>query len=340
MGPGYTDSGADLAFNLRERGERVVTPVSDPVPTRDADWSFPDTFPGIRSAVLEHGADVLWANTTLHSSHALVQLRSELASRGVRMIGQNPLDTEKFEDKEWINRWLNGQPGLRGSFPRSMLFQKGDAKETLEGFGVPAVAKPIRGRGSHGVTLARTMNELHIAAERLLAESDAILLEEYCAGEEVTVTVMPPGEYTIVGTKSSYWSLPVVTRFNHKDGIAPYNGVVAVTANSRALSASEHDADPSYATLQRRCELVAELCRATAPIRVDARRRGDGQGVNSEFVLFDVNMKPNATGPGRPGREEQASLTTMAAEMIGWDYGELIVNILRQARLVSDVIRE
>jgi hypothetical protein len=29
----------------------------------------------------------------------------------------------------------------------------------------------------------------------------------------------------------------------------------------------------------------------------------------------------------------------MAAEMIGWDYGELIVNILRQARLVSDVIR-
>jgi hypothetical protein len=29
----------------------------------------------------------------------------------------------------------------------------------------------------------------------------------------------------------------------------------------------------------------------------------------------------------------------MAAEMIRWDYGELIVNILRQARLVSDVIR-
>jgi D-alanine-D-alanine ligase len=93
------------------------------------------------------------------------------------MVGQNPLDTEKFEDKEWINRWLNGQPGLKGSFPRSMLFQKGHAKETLEGFGVPAVVKPIRGRGSHGVTLANTVLELHVAAERLLAESDAILLE-------------------------------------------------------------------------------------------------------------------------------------------------------------------
>jgi carbamoylphosphate synthase large subunit len=176
-GPGYTDSGADLAYNLRERGERVVTPVSDPVPTRDADWSFPDTISGIRSAVTDHGANVLWANTTLHSSHALVQLRSELCDRGVRMIGQNPLDTEKFEDKEWINRWLNGQPGLEGCFPRSMLFNKGEARDKLERFGVPAVAKPIRGRGSHGVTLANTVEDLQIAAERLLAESDAILLE-------------------------------------------------------------------------------------------------------------------------------------------------------------------
>jgi hypothetical protein len=30
----------------------------------------------------------------------------------------------------------------------------------------------------------------------------------------------------------------------------------------------------------------------------------------------------------------------MAAEMIGWDYRELIVNILKQARLVADVIRQ
>jgi hypothetical protein len=69
-----------------------------------------------------------------------------------------------------------------------------------------------------------------------------------------------------------------------------------VTANSRALSASEHDADPSYATLQRQCELVAELCRATAPIRVDARREHEagawyGQRfaiTASSFFLFVV----------------------------------------------------
>lgn len=35
------------------------------------------------------------------------------------------------------------------------------------------------------------------------------------------------------------------------------------------------------------------------------------------------------TGPGRPGRENQASLTAMAATAIGWDYGTLLQNILR-----------
>lgn len=30
----------------------------------------------------------------------------------------------------------------------------------------------------------------------------------------------------------------------------------------------------------------------------------------------------------------------MAAEAIGWDYQELVVNILRQAKLVRDVVRE
>lgn len=115
------------------------------------------------------------------------------------------------------------------------------------------------------------------------------------------MTVMPPGDYTVsgkiglrvahvqnVGKKDQHWSLPVVTRFNHSNGIAPYNGIIAVTANSRALSQAEHKADREYGTVQQKCERVAELCRATAPIRVDVRRKTPG----GPFILFDVNMKP------------------------------------------------
>lgn len=41
------------------------------------------------------------------------------------------------------------------------------------------------------------------------------------------------------------------------------------------------------------------------------------------------------TGPGRPGREDQASLTAMAAAAIGWDYGTLLQKILASAQRLS-----
>lgn len=37
------------------------------------------------------------------------------------------------------------------------------------------------------------------------------------------------------------------------------------------------------------------------------------------------------TGPGRPGREDQASLTAMAAAGCGWDYPTLLQNIFHGA---------
>lgn len=40
----------------------------------------------------------------------------------------------------------------------------------------------------------------------------------------------------------------------------------------------------------------------------------------------------NMTGPGRPGREDQASLTAMAAAAIGWDYGMLLEKILASSK--------
>lgn len=43
------------------------------------------------------------------------------------------------------------------------------------------------------------------------------------------------------------------------------------------------------------------------------------------------------TGPGRPGRDDQASLTAMAAEALGWDYGRLLEEILLSAALLRDM---
>ncbi|KIW03611.1 uncharacterized protein PV09_05364 [Verruconis gallopava] len=138
---------------------------------------------------------------------------------------------------------------------------------------------------------------------------------------------MPP-----TGPRGQYRALPVVERVNHVDGIAPYNGVVAVTRNSRVVpedSAAYRD-DASYAAVQRECERVAELLHATAPIRIDVRRAEHDP--SSPFMLFD-----NMTGPGRPGREDQASLTALAAEGLGWDYGTLLSHVLASSRTLREL---
>jgi biotin carboxylase len=147
----------------------------------------------------------------------------------------------------------------------------------------PDVAKPIRGRGSFGVKICHNPSDLLAHTKELSDNSMAFIVEEFLQGEEVTVTVMPPA-----AKGQGYWSLPIVTRFNHQDGIAPYNGVVAVTANSRVLPESE--ADPLHHRLACECERAASLLGLTAPIRIDARRFKDSS--ESPYALFDLNMKP------------------------------------------------
>ncbi|GAA6042685.1 hypothetical protein JCM8097_003745 [Rhodosporidiobolus ruineniae] len=330
---GYQDSGADIAFNLLSADVSIATPSTTPDPASDSGWTFPDTKSGILAAV-DQGATVLWANTTLYASHPIIQVRDKLAKRDIRFVGQDPRDTERYEDKAWCNRWLAEQPGLEEAFPQSWLVKKGDQVQ-LQQVELPAVVKPVRGRGSHGVSVVKTAEELADRTTELFSEGDLILIESFCSGEEITVTVMPPGDYEGIGKKPSHWALPLVTRFNHVNGIAPYNGVVAVSQNSRAVTPAEFDADPNYQLAARQCERVAELCKSFAPIRVDARRVSE---TDRRFKLFDVNMKPNATGPGRPGREQQASLTLIAAQQLGWSYPDLLKHMLRAARPIAALL--
>ena len=45
------------------------------------------------------------------------------------------------------------------------------------------------------------------------------------------------------------------------------------------------------------------------------------------YILL-TSLPQNMTGPGRPGREDQASLTALAAAELGWDYPRLLLEML------------
>lgn len=291
----------------------------------DADWCFPDTEKGILDAV-DRGATHLWANTILFASHPL-QNAANLSQKAqfLRVVGQPPQLVEQYDDKNFVNDLLRAD----GSFtlPESWLVHSLE-DSFLNQLQYPIVAKPIRGRGSHGVKLCHDKQQLNKHLSGLLAESTPVMLEEYLVGQEGTVTVMPPS-----GVISTYRALPIVVRFNHEDGIAPYNGVVAVTSNSRVPSKQERAKLPIYAQIEEACERVAAKLKVTAPIRIDVRQAADDQ--LSKFAIFDVNMKPNMTGPGRPSRENQASLTALAAAEQGWDYPKLLQEILNSAQTLE-----
>ena len=243
----------------------------------------------------------------------------------IKVVGQPPLLVDEFDDKNFVNSLLRKDGRFR--FPDSRFLNCADPS-CVFGLTYPIVGKPIRGRGSHGVRVCHTEPELCAHLELLLKESPLVMVEEFLAGEEGTVTVMPPSKEFL-----HYNALPIVVRFNHEAGIAPYNGVVAVTKNSRVPTDIELQSDRAYADISAQCVQVAKLLRVTAPIRIDVRRVSKRAG--APFAMFDINMKPNMTGPGRPGREDQASLTALAAEKLGWDYARLLKEVLESAKTLE-----
>jgi carbamoylphosphate synthase large subunit len=99
---------------------------------------------------------------------------------------------------------------------------------------------------------------------------------------------------------------------------------VAVTQNSQVLDDAALNSEEIQMVYQH-CIKAAELIGIKAPIRIDCRANEKGQ-----YFLFDLNLKPNMTVPSRSHRKNQDSLTLLAAKKIGWNYFDLLNNILGQ----------
>lgn len=337
---GYSDSGADIAYSLKSNSIPIVTPVDNPYPSSDMDWVFPDTEEGINTAISK-GAKTVWANTVLFDAHPL-NFRYN-----VKIIGQLPEAAQKYDNKWVTNNLIRSHelpvPNsiLIGYKNRNGIYRLNDLTVEIlhkENINFPLVLKPIRGRGSQGVKKVDTMEQLKAHAEELLSSKtnefgDSLILEQYLEGDEITVVIMPPGTYDINFKSTNFdnhWHLPPVKRFNHHNGVAPYSGVVAVVENSELLNSVELQ-DPTYQKVVRDCERAGQIIKSLAPIRIDCRRIAQGK----PFYLFDLNMKPNITGPGRPGRDIEDSLVSLSSRGIGWTYSDLLKNILRQAWIMK-----
>lgn len=323
---GYSDSGADIGAALHSRGYPLCTPTDYPSPKRDFDWVFPDTSEGIQQAILR-GARRLWLNTVLYTGHAV----ESYAHESISCVGQIPSMADRFDNKLVANA-LARQHG----FPvaDSVAF---DAAQLPQKITFPVMLKPVRGRGSQGVYFIRTVAQLRAAVDNLVREKrfgTRFYLEPYLPGQEITISVLPPGTYRIAETrvtKSRHWCLPAVERTNHRDGIMPYSGEEPVSANSKILSGSGIELH----RIMEACMQTAELLKARGLLRIDCRADESGK-----FFIFDINMKPNLTGTSREHRTDQQSLTMIAAKGMGWEYPDLIENLANQHWPINELLKQ
>ncbi len=318
---GYSDSGADIAVELIKNNIKVITPVDQPDVFKDYDWVFPDSEEGIIEAI-DKGANVFWLNTILYKGHPI----EKYIGGTFRVIGQDPHVVDRFDDK-WETNLLLSKNGL--SIPIAVLID--DLKYTVPSeMQFPLVMKPLRGRGSQGVFMIANEKEFQKKLSFILNSKDygdSVYVEPFLNGQEITITLMPKGEYKIKGKsveKESPWCLPPVKRFNHENGIAPYNGIVAVMENSGVIDKQEIKSK-SIKKVMAECIAAAELLSIKAPIRIDCRA-----DQARKYFLFDVNLKPNMTGPSRGHRKNQDSLSLLAARAVGWDYYDLLYNMALQ----------
>lgn len=317
---GYSDSGADIALALIQNEIEVITPVATPNEENDLDWVFSDTAEGIETAILK-GANTFWLNTVLYDTHPILKFKGSK----LLLVGQDPLSVQRFDNKFYTNNLLR-KKSL--PVPASVLLSlENESKLKLK---FPLVLKPVRGRGSQGIIVVYNKQELNNGLRNIILSKifgNSLMVEEFLPGREITVSIMPPGNFSIDGLKENrrnHWALPTVERYNHINEIAPYNGVVAVVNNSRLLS-NEEIQTKEIKNITKHCETVAGIIKAKAPIRIDCRQ--DKYGI---YYIFDVNLKPNMTGASRLHRSDQDSLTMIAARGIGWGYPDLIKNILLQ----------
>jgi len=319
---GYSDSGADIAYELVMNGISIVTPVDKPKIEKDLDWVFPDTKKGIQNA-LNKGARIFWLNTVLYKNHPI----ENFFGFDIELIGQIPSEVDIYDNKWTTNKLLKG---IGISIPKMTLISKESRADFRLDFDFPVIVKPIRGRGSQGVSFVKDQKELDNKLTELFSSEQygtSIYVEQFLSGQEITITVMPAGNYLIGNKQETYekpWSLPAIKRFNHQNGIAPYNGVVAVVQNSCVLEKKELKSG-KILDVYRQCEQAAELLNIKAPIRIDCRADENGK-----YFLFDLNMKPNMTGPSRPQRQNQDSLSLLAARNIGWNYIDFLRNMIQQ----------
>ena len=177
-----------------------------------------------------------------------------------------------------------------------------DYSHFFELLGLPLVVKPNDAGSSVGIHIVRKMNELKPAVSDAFRYSDAVLLEEYIAGRELTVTILEGEALPVVEIK------PIIGWYDYQNKYTKGNTEYLAPA---VLDNASSDLVKIYALR------IWKALRCSGYARVDFRYDGN------EHYFLEVNTLPGMTA---------LSLTPMAAKAASMDFGQLLARIIQASQ--------
>ena len=189
--------------------------------------------------------------------------------------------------------------------PAFMAYRAGEDRTALleQCRRFPLVVKPAREGSTIGISIAHDRRQLETGLDEALGLDEQVLIEDFIAGDEVTVSVLNGA------------SLPII-KIVPKSGFYDYQSKYT-PGQTEYIVPAPLDAG-LYARLQETSVAVCRALSCRGACRVDYMVRGQ------EFFCLEVNTIPGMT---------ETSLLPKAAAEAGMSFNELVLQILEDAGL-------
>lgn len=319
------DSGRGIADALRENGYRVL--VADPArpdirPTEDLTHVFDgaaihetppeladDLYPAraefarILSGYQAYGVDVVF--NALHGGVGEDgTIQAVMDYLGIRYTGSRAAACVVAMDKQRSKHLVGaaGVPVAPGILLHRSALAAGTVEQTVrETVGVPCVVKPNSQGSSVGLTVVTSFAELEPAAAAAFRLDEAVLVERYIAGREITQAYLEGAD-----------GIPVL-EIRPESGLYDYFHKYQHGSSEYIVPAP---LDPEVtAAVQESARRAVHALGLTVYARIDLRLGEDGT-----HVFLEANTLPGMTS---------TSLVPKSVKVVGIDYPELVDRILR-----------
>lgn len=187
-------------------------------------------------------------------------------------------------DKYVLNNYLRGF-GVRVA--DSLLLRRDDAhkysaEDIEERIGLPCFIKPTADGSSFGVSKVKTRDDIKPALESAFKENDAVMIERYMKGTEISIGCYKTKEKSVVLPATE-----VVTDNEFFDYNAKYKGEVQEITPARI-------SPDTAAQVAAETSRIYDLLHCNGIIRIDYIITKDGNG-NDVINMLEVNTTPGMT---------------------------------------------